>query len=176
MDNLREKFSQIYDQCIGKIYRFVFLKVNSRETAEDLTSETFLRCWKVMEGGTCPENHSAFLYKIARNLVIDHYRQKPKNSIISADLVSWQEAMIDPRSDFEDKANLQSELAEIKSALAGINEDYQNAIIWYYLDDLPICEVAKLLDRTESATRVLVHRALESLRKQLDRQRGIEEA
>jgi len=45
MANLRKQYSKIYDQYINKIYRFVFLKVSSKEVAEDLTTEVFVRGW-----------------------------------------------------------------------------------------------------------------------------------
>ena len=162
MDNLRKEFSKIYDSHIDKIYRFVFFKVNSQEIAQDLTSETFLRTWeKFKQEKTNPiENPQAFLYRTARNLVIDHYREKGKNQIISAEAVP----IIDPRENIEQEAIQNSDLNMIKAALTGLKEDYQNVIIWHYLDDLPISEVSKLLSRTEEATRVLLHRALKSLR------------
>jgi len=49
MKNLKKEFSNIYDRYIEKVYRFVFLRVDSIETAEDLTSETFLRFWKSLK-------------------------------------------------------------------------------------------------------------------------------
>ena len=163
MANLRKIFSKIYDQHIDKIYRFIFLKVSSQEIAQDLTSETFLRGWESFKNGTKIENPQAFLYKIARNLVTDHYREKGKARVVSAEYAS----IIDPREDIEEAAVLRSDINTIRLALANLKEDYQNVIIWHYLDDLPIQEVAKLLDRTEEATRVLLSRALTSLRKKL---------
>jgi len=165
MANLRKVFSKIYDQYIDKIYRFIFLKVNSQEVAQDLCSETFLRTWKRFSRGEGNpiENPQAFLYQTARNLVIDHYREKGKAQVISAELTP----IIDPRQNLEEKAMLMSDINIIRTALAEIKEDYQNVIIWHYLDDLPISEVAKLLGRTEEATRVLLHRALKALKNEL---------
>lgn len=165
MANLKKVFSKIYDQYIEKIYRFIFLKVNSEEIAQDLTSETFLRGWEnFKENGDKIENPPAFLYQIARNLVVDHYREKGKAQVVSAEFAQ----ILDPRPDMEEKAILRSDVEQIREVLTNLKEDYQNVIIWYYLDDLPICEVAKLLDRSEEATRVLLHRALESLRKKVN--------
>ena len=164
-DSLNEQFGQIYDQYIDKIYRFVFLKVNSEEIAQDLTSETFLRCWETFKKQeTNIENPSAFLYQIARNLVVDHYREKGRVQFVSAEFAS----IADPRPNLEEKAILSSDIEQIKGVLADLKEDYQNVIIWHYLDDLSIPEVAKMLDRSEEATRVLLHRALESLRKKIN--------
>jgi RNA polymerase sigma-70 factor (ECF subfamily) len=166
MDKLKKEFSKIYDQYIEKIFRFIFLKVNSKEVAEDLTSETFLRTWKVFsQGNPKIENPSAFLYQIARNLVTDYYREKGRTTIISADL---GRPISDPASNLEKQAILNSEMGRIQNAISQLNEDYQNAIIWYYLDGLPIKEIANLLGRTEEATRVLISRAIKALREQLN--------
>jgi len=73
MANYRREFSKIYDQCIDKIYRFIFLKVNSKEIAQDLCSETFLKGWETYKKNTKIENPSAFLYRIASILVIDYF-------------------------------------------------------------------------------------------------------
>lgn len=163
MINPRKIFSKIYDQYIDKIYRFIFLKVSSQEIAQDLTSETFLRGWESFKGGNKIENPQAFLYKIARNLVTDHYREKGKTRIVSADYVK----IIDPRTNLEEKAILNSDLDTIRLALTNLKEDYQNLIIWHYLDDFSISEVAKMLDKSEPAVRVQLHRALKALKNEL---------
>jgi len=164
MANLRKIFSKIYNQYIEKIYRFIFLKVNSQEIAQDLTSETFLRGWESFKNGTKIENPQAFLYQIARNLVTDHYREKGRTQIVSAEFVP----IVDPRQNLEEKSLLKSDIDNIRLALVSLREDYQNVIIWHYLDDLPIPEIAVMLDRTEEATRVLLSRALQALREKLN--------
>ena len=92
MRNPKQKFSKIYNQHIEKIYRFIFLKVNSQERAEDLTSKTFLKGWEAFKNSgnssqNTIDNPRAFLYKIARNLVIDYYREKGRTQIISTEYV-----------------------------------------------------------------------------------------
>ena len=178
MANPRKEFSKIYDQYIDKIYRFIFLKVSSKDVAEDLTSETFLRAFKSMTQAPAKrgdeqssstktnniENPQAFLYRIARNLVTDHYREKGRTQIVSVEYAS----IIDPKSDLEEMAMLNSDMEQVRLAINNLKEDYQNVVIWYYLDDLPVSEIAKMLERSEEATRVLLHRALKALRKQLD--------
>lgn len=165
MADLRKTFSKIYDQNIDKIYRFIFLKVSSQEIAEDLTSETFLRGWEAFKNQKEIENPRAFLYKIARNLVVDHYREKGRVKIISAE----DTRLVDPRVNLEVRAAIMSDVENVKNVLTELNDDYQNAIIWRYIDDLPIPEIAVLLGRTEGATRVLLHRALESLRERCNK-------
>ncbi|PIW91982.1 MAG: hypothetical protein COZ89_02305 [Candidatus Nealsonbacteria bacterium CG_4_8_14_3_um_filter_37_23] len=164
MANLRKQFSKIYDQYINKIYRFIFLKVSSQEVAEDLTSEVFIRGWDSFRQGADIKNIQAFLYQIARNLVIDHYRQKSQVKTISAEFVQ----MVDPRLNLEEKAKIDSELDQVKFALSNINEDYREVIIWRYLDQLSISEIAEILDKSEGAVRVALHRGLKELRNKLN--------
>jgi RNA polymerase sigma-70 factor (ECF subfamily) len=170
----QKTFSKIYDKYIEKIYRFIFLKVNSKEIAEDLTSETFLKAWESFKEKTEKnekiENISAFLYQIAKNLVFDYYRQKEKFQTLPLD--SFQ--LADSKTNLQEKEILNSDFEIVKKALFQLNEDYQNVLIWYYLDGISIREIAKMLDKSESATRVLIHRALSALRENFDKiQKGI---
>jgi len=169
--NLRKEFSKIYDKYIGKIYRFVFLKVNSPEVAEDLTSETFLKGWVAFrEQNSDPKNQNhidnppAFLYQIARNLVVDYYREKGKTQIVPAE----DYRIIDPRINLEERANLNSDFEGVRRALNNLKEDYQDVIIYRYLDELSVPEIAKIVQKSEDAVRVSLHRALKSLKNELN--------
>lgn len=166
MNTIEEKFSQIYDTHINKIYRFVFLKVNSRETAEDLTSETFLRIWRTLKAEKKVKNLNAFLYKTARNLVIDFYRNRSKDTSVSIESCQERE-MIDHKNNPEEKFFAEQDLNSIKAALSGLNEDYQNVIIWHYLDDLSVQEIAEILNKNNGAVRVILHRGLKELKRNL---------
>jgi len=164
MPNSRKTYSKIYDKYVDKIYRFVVLKVKSQEIAEDLTSEVFLRGWQSFkEKKDKIENMQAFLYQIARNLLADHYRQSSKAQLVSVEYAP----ITDSSQDLEEKAFLRSDLEQVKAALVNINEDYREVIIWYYLDELKVSEIAKMLDKSEPTTRVLIHRALKALRNEL---------
>jgi len=165
MDDSQKKFSKIYDQYISRIYRFVFLRVNSRDIAQDLTSETFTRAWDKFKdnSGTEVKNWVGFLYQIARNLVTDFYREKGKVQIISASYVA------DPAMGLEEKAFLSSEADQIKAVLSKLGEEQQEVIIWRYLEGLSNKEIAKILDKPEGTVRVIVHRALEALRQELSK-------
>lgn len=170
MTNPHKEFSKIYDKCIDKIYRFIFLKVNSQEIAQDLCSETFLKGWEAYKTNPKIDNPSAFLYRIARNLVIDYYRQKARTQFVSPEVVP----IIDPNPGIEEKAILNSDLDQIKTVLADLKEDYQNVIIWHYLDDLSIPDIAKMLQKSEEATRVTLHRALKTLREEINKKKAQE--
>ncbi len=179
----RKDFEKIYDTHVEQIFRFVYLKVGSKDDAEDITSKVFIQTWKSVAGSdpAMPENPRALLYRVARNLVIDHYRKNrpAREEYLEGGDVSTKKPLkpkqvpledvvvIDKKIRPDEKALLNSQIEEIKNALQEINEDYQNVIIWYYLDELTTSEIAELLEKPEASVRVLIHRAVDSLKKQL---------
>ena len=171
MNKLKKEFSRIYDKYIEKIYRFIFLKTGSQEIAQDLTSDTFLKGWKAFQKAKDPknnyqiENTQAFLYQIARNSIADYYRKKGKIKIVSTE----NRVITDLSVDLEKKAILSSDMNTIRLALNHLNEDYQNVIIWRYLDGFSTAEVAQIMNKSKQATRVLLHRALKALKNQVSR-------
>lgn len=172
MADKKKLYSKIYDQYVGKLYRFIVLRVSSQEIAEDLCSETLLRGWETFkERSEEIENVGAFLYQIARNLVTDYYREKGKAKIVSAENIQ----ITDPTPGLEEKTALISDFEQIKVALTNLREDYQDVIIWHYIDDLPILEIAKLQDKSEEATRVQLHRALKALKDEISQDKEVKE-
>ncbi len=172
--NKRKDFEKIYDTHVEKIFRFVYLKVSSKDDAEDITSKVFIKVWDSLsvEKDLSLKSPKSFLYKVARNLIIDYYRKNrkdPAKEIQDAKTEVSLESVIAPDKEMraDERALLNSEIEEVKGALSLINEDYQNIIIWYYLDELTTSEIADLLDKPESSVRVLIHRAVTALRKSL---------
>ena len=168
MEDIKKEFGQIYDRSVDKIYRFVYIKVNSKETAEDLTAETFTRTWKAFEAswrkGEPIADPKSFCYRTARNLVIDYYRSKEKERSVSLDSVQ----LADTSRGIEEITMINSDMEMIMKGLSGLKGDYQDVIIWRYLDELSITEISELLDRSEDATRVVLHRAMTALKKVLE--------
>lgn len=169
-------FIKLYDQYAPQIYRFIYLKTNSCEDSEDLASEVFLRLWKHWgqppktgaAPSNAPNNPRALLYQIARNLVIDYYRKKPRaDLIIDEEKEKIFENMPSREADLGEKMAIESDLVQIRKAIAKIKPDYQDLILWRYLDDFSVKEIAQVLERPQSTVRVQLHRALESLRKEL---------
>lgn len=167
MDNLQKEFEKIYDQFSEKIYRFVFLKVNSQEIAQDLTSEAFLRCWNVYKQDPKQiESIQPFIYKVARNLVYDHYRSKGK-----APVPLTEECLVVDSSDIDANISQKSDMEKVKAVLANItNTDYQDMIIWHYVEDLSVPEIAQITGKPEGTVRVMIHRALKEIKSQINRE------
>lgn len=165
MDKNKEQFSLIYDQYIDKIYRFVYLKVNSQETAEDITSKAFTKAWETYQNAPQSiQNMNAFLYRIAGNLTIDHYREKDRKKTVSTDQMG---PMADDRTNIHEKAVFNSEMDGIKAALANVKKEYQDIIIWHYLEDMPTEEIAQMTGKPAGTVRVMIHRGLQMLKDNL---------
>jgi RNA polymerase sigma-70 factor (ECF subfamily) len=163
--NFKEQFfSQIYDQNIEKIYRFILFKTNSEPLAQDLTAETFSRLWAQISSGKEIKNPLGFLYKITKNLIIDHYRYKERGAI-SLDEMDFLEG---EEQGIEEAVSQKDDMRKVKAALTSLHDTYRQAISLYYIEQESISDVAKSLGKSEGATRVLLHRGLKKLKKHLD--------
>jgi len=157
-------FSDFYDKHINSVYRFIYLKVSSREVSQDLTAEAFKRLWESIQAPTEIKNPRAFLYQIARNLIIDHYRKKGREPM----KVQPEELEIESQEKGpSEQAEEGEEMDKVRQALSGLKDNYQNVLIWYYLDEISIEEIAELEGKSENAVRVTIHRGLEKLRKKM---------
>ena len=162
MDSLNEQFGQIYDQYIDKIYRFVYLKVSSQEIAEDVTSKVFLKGWEAFKSQNSGiKNPGAFLYQVARNAVVDHYREKGRTNVVS---VESSPEIADPGTDAQDKAVLNADIDTIRKAIQKLEKEHGDILIWHYLEDMPIADIADLLGRPAGTIRVMLHRGLNDLK------------
>ncbi len=156
-------FNTLYDENVDKIYRFIYLKVNCEDTAKDLTSETFAKIWEHLNNGQKIKNSRAFAFQVARNLIIDHYRQKDRSPISLSNCPE----MSDPTSDIERRFQLSSDIDKIKTALANLENDQREAIVLRYVEDMPISEIAQILGKKQGTVRVILHRGLKVLRESL---------
>lgn len=169
MNELREQFSQIYDKYIEKIYRFVYLKVSSQETAEDLTSKVFMKGWEAYQKSQTPmpnaqkpiENIGAFLYQIARNTVADYYRERGRTNTISSEVLP---EIADSGDSVFEKAVLSADMNVVKACISKLKQEHQDVIIWHYLEDMPIREIAVILGKPDGTVRVMLHRGLKELK------------
>lgn len=165
MSNLDEQFSQIYDQYIEKIYRFVYLKVSSQEVAEDITSKVFLSGWEAYKKDQAGiKNMNAFLYQIARNAVTDHYRDRAKGKTVSQDAVPQ---IPDTGAGLYEKVVLSSDMDAIMVSIQKLKKEYQNILIWHYLEDMSSEQIAEMLDKPVGTVRVMIHRGLKALKDEL---------
>jgi len=157
-------FSQLYDEHVDRIYRFVFFKVSDEQLAQDITSETFTKLWKEISLDKEVRNPSGFLFRIAKNRIIDHYRAKDQNPINLDNL----DTVLDKGRDIAEQAVQNDDMREVRAALSKLPEDYALAVSMYYIEQEPIFEVAKALGKSQGATRVIIHRGMKQLREMLE--------
>ena len=151
----REAFAEVYDFYVVKIFRFIYLKTSSKETAEDLTSEVFLKCWKhigvrkekgekeIVKGNRL----GSFLYKIARNLVIDFYKKKQVPTV-EIDKV-LENKIEDKKQDVLAEVTTKQEIEELTKALSKVKDGYREIIILRHVEDLSIKEIVILVRNVE---------------------------
>ena len=154
-------FARLYDGYVERVYRFIFFRISDDTVTEDLVSQVFLKAWQSLDRykiGNSP--FIAWLYTIARNLVIDHYRSKK-------DLLPLEEAAGMP-SDMQspdDEAQLQFDLEAMRDALQVLSADQQQVLILKYIAGLPNPDIAKIMNKQEGTIRGLQMRGLQVLAK-----------
>lgn len=151
--------SALYSAYVQAVYRYVRYRVDADATAEDITSEVFLRMVRELPrfrytGAPL----SAWLYRIARNCITDHYRKHDRapHETISDDVPHNAADPLDAMTRAEEHAQLQR-------ALHTLPPDYQNVLILRFINNVSHAEIASILGKTEAAARVLQHRALKAL-------------
>ena len=109
------------------------------------------------------ESFQALLYRVARNLIADYYKKKSSQDVFMGDdfhiFLNEEPA--------KDEISSKEIADQIHKAITHIKEEYQDVLILYYIDELPVPEIAKILNKSAGAVRVLIHRGLLSLKKHL---------
>lgn len=159
-----EAFGKLYDDHIDQIYRYIFLRINKKSDAEDITQKVFLKAWKNIDSFEIREKvpFSSWLYRIAKNTMIDYYRTDKNHPGIED--VSEREIGEAPE-DHERNVDDEIKVRQIKESLDELTENQQNVIIMKFIEELENGEIAEILDKTEVAVRVTQHRALKKLKK-----------
>jgi len=159
----RDAFADLYQRYLPMIYAYVRARVFDDHDAEDLTEQVFLRAFQTLsryEGRGWP--YSAFLYRIARNLLVDHIRHaRPALPVEAA------EAHPDPAPSADEALIQHEERRRLHQALDRLPADYQEVIRLRLLMSLPTNTAAQWLGRSEGAVRVLLYRAMQALRREL---------
>lgn len=157
-----EYFGLLYDHYLAAIYRFVFLKTGQKADTQDLVHEIFLNAWKNIEDYD-HQGHpfSSWLYQIARNKVIDHYRTKKMNlDIDQVDEDAFKTVMV-----IEKNLDREKNMELVQKALKRLGEEQQTVLIMRFVEDLSYKETANVLDKSEGAIRLIQHRAIQNLKK-----------
>lgn len=157
-------YGKLYDLYVAKIYRFIFLKVRTKEDAEDITNEVFLKTWqhitKNKEDTEAIRSFSGLIYKIARNLIVDHYRKISRKKENQFGLL---ENLTETR-DLLKQVEINQDMARTFQLLRKLKQEYQEVVLLRYTEELSIKEISDILGKRPTAIRVTLHRALKKLK------------
>ena len=160
-----EAFGQLYDAYMERIYRFVYFRVEDQQTAEDITSQVFLKAWSNLDRFQFSRTpYLAWLYTIAHNAVIDHYRTRK----VTTALDDVQLSQPDHSEAVENDIDLTVEMRSVKSALQTLTDDQQRVLTLKFIEGMSNNEIARHLGKREGAIRALQMRGLQALAKQLE--------
>ena len=165
-----DAFAVIYNSYVERIYRFVYFKLGSREEAEDATNDIFLRTWHYLINGQSKQvkSVSGLLYTIARNVVVDMYRDKARRQTVS--LQNEEVEKISSSDNVLEKLAIKGESAHIEKALRSMKQEYQEVILLHFIEELSFKEIAEMLGKNPLNVRVLLHRALKKLKEMLEKE------
>jgi RNA polymerase sigma-70 factor (ECF subfamily) len=161
----KEAFGQLYELYVDRIYNYVYYRTGNIADAEDLTARIFYRAMShIANYDDRGIPFSAWLYRIAHNLVANWHRDRSRRKIISLDdLTQWQVK--------EESPELATQLMEDKDALLAairrLPADRQELLILKFVERLPNAEIGNIMGRSEGAIKSLYHRTLIALREDL---------
>lgn len=156
-----------YNELADQIFRFVYFKVSSKELAQDLTQDSFLSVLEYLHPSTGSghenireiKNIRAFVYRTARNKVIDYYRKKGR--VIYSD-----EAVLAEEKKFtKDDIAIKQDAKMLIEKLNLLGEDDKEILTMRYVEDLDIKEIASIVGKSQVAARVQIFRATRKLKK-----------
>lgn len=154
-------FIKAFDEYAPKLYRFCVLRVGSREVSEDLVSQTFLQTWRYIQNGKKIDLHSVFLYRVLRNLIVDHYRSKHARTVLINE--SMASSIIDETC-LPEKVEDEIEVRRIINTFSRLSEEQRETLHWRFVDGLSIQEISKLSGKKPNAIYVSIYRSLKNLK------------
>lgn len=162
MNTLEQEFMDNYDENAGHILKHIYYRVNDWELARDLTQETFFKTWNhIASNSKKVDNLKTFTYRIAHNLIVDHYRRKPRIPL-SLETVDTDKIYSEPIQAKQIDQLIDAKL--LKKKLSSMEEPYREIIIHRYLNDLSIKEISQITGKSENNISVMIHRAIKILK------------
>lgn len=160
----REAFGVLYDRYVGRIYNYIYYRTGNQHDAEDLTSRVFTRAMKHI---TNYQNRgvpfSAWLYRIAHNLVANWHRDNSRKQEVSLDDSYWISSDVEMPENILMKVEEKEALLEV---IQGLPDDRQLLLVLKFVEHMSNAEIGAVMGRTEGAVKSLYHRTLLSLREQ----------
>lgn len=160
-----DAFSLLYELNVNRIYNYVFYRVGSEADAEDITSRVFYRAFghiaNYVEKGV---PFSAWLYRIAHNLIANWHRDNSRRNEVSLDdRVDLPQRIEPPERSLEQTQEIEMLLRGIRA----LSDDRQQLLVLKFTEHLSNAEIAVIMKRSEGAIKSLYHRALVALKEEI---------
>lgn len=161
----KEAFGELYERYVDRIYNYVYYRTGNVADAEDLTARIFVRAMQhISSYDDRGIPFSAWLYRIAHNLVANWHRDQNRRKILSLDdIAQWHTPEYGP----EFMLQITEDKEFLLSAIRRLPADRQDLLIMKFVDHLSNAEIGALMGRSEGAIKSLYHRTLLSLREEL---------
>jgi RNA polymerase sigma-70 factor (ECF subfamily) len=160
-------FGELYEQFFDRIYRYVSFKTGSASEAEDITGEVFVRMLESIHKFKW-QGHpfSSWLFRIAHNLVVDHFRKNGKRSIVSLENTTThvEAAAVD----IDGHIDTELSMGEVRKAMVGLTELQKEVISLRFAAGLSVAETAEAIGKKGNAVKALQHAGLKKLRRLLN--------
>jgi RNA polymerase sigma-70 factor (ECF subfamily) len=162
-------FNELYEKYHGMLFQFLFYMVRSREQAEDLVQEVYIRVWKAHGKFEGKSSEKTWLFAIARNVAIDYFRQQQSLKRKVMMVFSEMTDQVKDGSPLPEEIALEKEeIRLVYSSLRQCTLDQRMVMILRYQQELTIAETAEALHWTEGKVKTTQHRALKKLKKYMD--------
>ena len=159
-----DAFAFFYDKYVTNIYRFVLIRVSSKQVAEDLTQDTFLKTWQHIVDKKNVKSFQAFIFRVARNTVIDYYRQSNRQELP----LEYVPEIVDMSDNIERDLDQSIDKDKLLQKIRQLKPIYQEVLLLRYLEDLSIDDIARVIQKDKNNVRVIIHRALNKLKQIAD--------
>lgn len=161
MERSDQDFELIVKQHLKSVYNFTYRLVKSEAEASDLTQEVFIKVWKNLSRFDSSKNFKTWLFTIARNTVIDHWRRKKE-------LPLPEDLEIEDVSPLPDELFFQSENKQkLDQALDTLSLDYKTVVVLHSLEELTFEEVSQIVGKPLNTVKSQYRRALHQMREWL---------
>lgn len=157
-----DKMGLLYERYHRQLYRFIFNMTKQKELSEDMVQNIFLRMLKYPDGFMGFGEYKMWMYHIARNAIYDHFR-KVKKAPLNTDVKNFEER-IEGEQYSDARLEKEQELRILETAMEKLSDENRELLILCRFQELKYHEIAKILNTTEGAIKVRVHRALNQLK------------